>query len=76
MSVDVRAFRRSGADDGQPPLQAFPIPGLVWPHFYEEKGAYPSWASFPGISQQKPLGDMEYPLVLGLTFVRNDVGPC
>jgi hypothetical protein len=31
---------------------------------------------FSGISQQKPLGDMGHPLVLDLTPVRSDIGPC
>ena len=69
MSVDTRGFQSSGVDDGPPPLQAFPIPGLVWRRFTEEKGAYPSWASFPASLNKNRWGDMEHPLVLDLTSV-------
>jgi hypothetical protein len=74
MSVETRGFQSSGVDDGLPPLQAFPIPGWYGGAF-TRKREHIVVGVFSGISQQKPLADMEHPLVLDLTSVRNDVVP-
>jgi hypothetical protein len=75
MNVDTRGLQSSGVDDSPPPLQAFPPRGQVWRRFYQEREHIPRGRLFRHFST-KTVGRYGTPVVLDLTSVRSNVGPC